>query len=202
MLKHVEGQRICLTFDDGPDPRHTPRILDILAEHHCKASFFLLGEAAEAWPHLVARIIEEGHALGSHSFSHRRSWLMKPEKIRFEVDLSRRIIEDIAGRPPRWFRPPYGNLDRTMLGEAARLGMETVLWARSAIDWGPLASPAGVERRLRRMVAGDIVLLHDARRCHNRPDVTAAVLPGILAFLESRNLAPVSLDLADVCAPG
>lgn len=196
MLRHVDGRRVCLTFDDGPDPRHTPRILDILAEHRCRATFFVLGEAAERWPGLVARVVDEGHSLGSHSFSHRRAWLMTAARIRYEMDLARLTLAAIAGRAPRWFRPPYGHFDRTMLAEAARLGMETVLWARSAIDWGPLASPAGVSRRLRRTAAGEIVLLHDARRRHNRPEVTAMVLPGILELLGSRNLVPIGLDAA------
>lgn len=196
MLRHVDGRRVCLTFDDGPDPRHTPRILDILAGHRCRASFFVLGEAARAWPRLVERIVAEGHTLGSHSFSHRRARFMTRARIHYEVDLGRRILEDITGRSPRWFRPPYGQLDPRMLDEVARLGMETVLWARSAIDWGPLASRAGVARRLGRTAAGDIVLLHDARRRYNRPDVTAAVLPGVLGSLADRDIAPVGLDMA------
>lgn len=200
MLQRVDGRRVCLTFDDGPDPRHTPRILDILAEHRCEASFFVLGEAVRAWPGLVRRIVAEGHTLGSHSFSHRRARLMTRNGIRAEVERGRQALEDVAARAPRWFRPPYGQLHPTMLDEAARLGMETVLWTRSAIDWGPLATRKGVARRLGRTAPGDIVLLHDARRRYNRPDVTAAVLPDLLASLASHGLAPVSLDTARIRA--
>lgn len=196
MLTHVDGPRVCLTFDDGPDPCHTPRILDILARHDCRASFFVLGEAAERWPGLVRRIVDEGHALGSHSFRHRRGWTMAPATVRREVGRSQRLLEDLTGRSPRWFRPPHGNLHRVMLGEAARLGMETVLWSRSAIDWGPLGSRQGIARRLQGVTAGDIVLLHDGKRRFNRPEVTAALLPAVLALLQERQLAPVSLDRA------
>lgn len=196
MLKYTDGQRVCLTFDDGPDPRYTPGILDILAEQNCKASFFVVGEAAERWPHLVRRLVEDGHALGTHSYSHRRSWIMAASRIRFEMRVSRRLLADITGRPPRWFRPPYGHFNEVMLREASRLGMETVLWSRSAIDWGPLASRGGVARRLQRTTAGDIVLLHDGKRRYNRPDITAAELPAILTFLKDHDLEPISLDSA------
>lgn len=198
VLRRIDGARVCLTFDDGPDPCHTPRLLDILAQHGCRASFFVLGEAAERWPRLVRRVVKEGHSLGSHSYRHRRGWSMTPAAARREVERSQQVLEDIAGRSPCWFRPPQGSLNRVMLGEAARLGMETVLWSRSAIDWGPLGSPRGIARRLHRVDAGDIVLLHDARRRHNRPDVTAALLPGLLALLARRALEPISLDRAGI----
>lgn len=196
VLRRIDGRRVCLTFDDGPDPCHTPRVLDILAQHDCRASFFVLGAAAERWPRLVRRIVDEGHALGSHSFRHRRGWTMRPSRVRLELGRSQRVLADITGRSPRWFRPPHGSRNRVMLGEAARLGMETVLWSRSAVDWGPLASREGVARRLGRVTAGDIVLLHDGKRRYNRPDITATLLPGVLAMLAERGLAPVSLDEA------
>lgn len=198
MLKHIDGAHVCLTFDDGPDPRYTARILDILAEHECMASFFALGTAAERWPRLVRRIVDERHALGSHSFRHRRGWTMSGTTIRAEMKRSLQVLERITGYPPRWFRPPHGSLNPVMLGEAARLGMQTVLWSCSAIDWGFLGHEAGVLRRLQCMKAGDIVLLHDGKRRFNRPDVTVSVLPKILSLLEERKITPLSLDQAMV----
>lgn len=196
MLKRIDGDHVCLTFDDGPDPRYTPRILDILAEHQCKASFFVPGEAVERWPRLAGRIVEEGHVLGSHSYRHRRGWTMSAVTIRGELERSLQLLERIAGQPPRWFRPPHGNRHRLMLDEALRLGMETVLWSCSAIDWGLLGYKAGVKRRLQSMKAGDIVLMHDGKRRFNRPDVTASVLPGILSLMKERGITPISLDQA------
>lgn len=198
MLTRIHGAHVCLTFDDGPDPRHTPRILEILSRHDCKASFFVLGETAERWPRVVRQIVEEGHTLGSHSYRHRRGWSMSAATICSEVARSRQVLEQIVGQPPRWFRPPHGSLDRVMLAEARRLGMQTVLWSCSAIDWGLLACRAGVTRRLKRMQGGDIVLLHDGRRRFNRPHVTASVLPGILALLKEREITPLGLDQVDI----
>ena len=201
VLRHIDGRRVALTFDDGPDPCHTPHVLDVLARHGCSASFFVLGEAAERWPRLVRRIADEGHSVGSHSYRHRRGWTMAPARFRRELERSQRLLEDLTGRSPRWFRPPHGSLTRSMVGEAKQLGMETVLWSRSAIDWGPFASRDAIARRLERTTAGDIVLLHDARRRYNHPEVTAALLPGLLALLAERDLAPVGLDSAGVrCA--
>ncbi len=194
LLSHIDGPRVALTFDDGPDPYHTPRILDILAEHGCPATFFVLGTAARNWPGLVRRIVAEGHSLGSHCYSHRRAWFLANSTLRREVALSRQVIADIAGVAPRWFRPPYGQRHAVMLDAAAGHGMMTVLWSRSVIDWGPLATRRGIRRRLQGAAAGDIVLLHDGRRRHNHPERTAAVLPSVLPALVDRGLRFIGLD--------
>ncbi len=185
---------ICLTFDDGPDPVYTPAILDVLGAYNAKATFFVLGQAAEEFPHLVERIVGEGHTIGNHTYSHPNPWFTSEEIAREEVTRTSDIIEQIAGVRPRWFRPPYGRLRFAMRQQATLDNMTTVLWNRSIIDWGLLGNASGIRNRMERIEAGDIVLMHDGQREHNRPDNLLRYLPGFLASLPGRNLQTWSLD--------
>ncbi|RFA28506.1 hypothetical protein CAI21_11565 [Alkalilimnicola ehrlichii] len=171
---------VALSFDDGPDPRYTPAILDLLAAHSVRATFFLLADQARRYPLLTRRIASEGHELGSHGCSHRHPWRLSVPLARQEVREAGRILADISGERIYWFRPPFGRLRRCMVLEAAAQGQRTVLWSRSAIDWGPWGTEAGVRRRLARVENGDVVLLHDAPNRHNRPEVTVGILPDLL----------------------
>lgn len=185
---------IYLTFDDGPDPDYTPRVLDLLELFQIRASFFVLGEACERFPALVRRISEAGHSLGNHTFSHCHPWAVSPRRAREEVRRAQHVIADACGDPPKLFRPPYGRQRGAMLKEAARLGMHTVLWTRSAIDWGMLAEIDSIGHRLSRVKPGDILLCHDAPLVKNQPDMTLAVLPGFFEQCRSRSLHFATLD--------
>jgi peptidoglycan/xylan/chitin deacetylase (PgdA/CDA1 family) len=187
--------RVYLTFDDGPDPEWTPRILDLLARAGAKATFFLVGEAAARQPALARRLLAEGHEVGNHSFSHRHPWTLPERAARREVSEGAEAIADVVGRAPRFFRPPHGRLRRCMIEEARARGEALVLWSRSAVDWGPWARAAGIARRLTGVAAGDIVLMHDGRSRWNRPWETAAALPGFLQRLRARGLDPAALAL-------
>lgn len=188
------ARAICLTFDDGPDPVYTPAILEILAKYNAKATFFVLGEAAEKYPHLIRRIVADGHSLGNHTYSHAHPWLAPEARARLEVTRTSRIIEEITGFWPRWFRPPYGRLRFAMRQQALMESMTTVLWNHSIIDWGVMGSPKGIQQRLNKIAAGDIVLMHDGQRDHNRPDNLLRFLPSFLASLPEKQLYTWSLD--------
>lgn len=183
-----EQAPIYLTFDDGPDPDYTPRLLDILELFQVKATFFVLGEACERHPELLRRILAAGHALGNHTRRHRHPWLISDDMARAEVGEAFQIIADISGEAPRLFRPPYGRRRRAMLEEARRLEMKTLLWDRSAIDWGFRACEDGISARLGKAGPGQILLCHDAPRCANRPDLMLAVLPAFISDCQKRQL--------------
>jgi len=185
---------IFLTFDDGPDPVYTPAILDVLSAYKAKGTFFVLGRGAEEFPHLVERIVAEGHSIGNHTYNHLNPWFASTEIAKEEVMRTSDIIESIVGFRPRWFRPPYGRLRMVMRQQAALDNMTTVLWNRSIIDWGLLGSASGIRNRLGRIQAGDIVLMHDGQRQHNRPDNLLRYLPAFLASLPEKNLQTWSLD--------
>jgi peptidoglycan-N-acetylglucosamine deacetylase len=179
---------VYLTFDDGPDPEWTPRVLDVLAEAQARATFFVVGQSVRAEPVLVRRIAADGHEIGNHSYSHRHPWAMREADARCEVRDGADAIAAVLGHAPSSFRPPHGRMRRCMVEEAAQGGQRTVLWSRSAVDWGPLGHASGIAARLRAVGPGEIVLMHDARRRRNRPDELLRVLPGLLAELTERRL--------------
>lgn len=181
-----EAGFVYLSFDDGPDPRWTPRILDILAQANIRATFFLVGRLAARYPALVRRLVAEGHEAGNHTWSHRHPWTLLASSARKEVRDGAAAIADLIGRAPRFFRPPHGRLRGCMIEEAGRGGQTLVLWNRSAVDWGPLGSARGIARRLGAAQAGDIVLMHDGGRGINRPAELLEALPEFLSSLSRR----------------
>ncbi|MCC7548945.1 MAG: polysaccharide deacetylase family protein [Burkholderiales bacterium] len=187
-----------LTFDDGPDPLWTPAVLDALAQCGVRATFFAVGRAARAHPGLVRRIVEAGHALGNHTWSHRHPWLLRRHEAVAEVLDGAHAIADVTGTPVRLFRPPHGRMRACMAEAAAAAGQRTLLWTRSAVDWGALATPAGIARRLARVRDGDIVLMHDAARGSNRPQSLLHVLPGFLWRLQQEGWHTTGVD-ASTC---
>lgn len=150
-----------LTFDDGPSPEWTPKILDVLDKHRVKATFFLVGQAVEKHPDIVADIARRGHSIGSHSWSHRPMPLLDVASLADEIDRAGDAIEKAIGKRPMYFRPPWGFYNRRVLMELRARGYLTVLWTRSSQDWrnpGPdvVEELAAANPRL-----GEIILLHD-----------------------------------------
>ena len=186
---------IYLTFDDGPDPDWTPRILDLLAQAQMQATFFAIGRCVERTPALARRIVEAGHALGNHTYNHKHPWVLSPATARREVRDGAMALSDATGQASQWFRPPYGRRRPCMTDEAQRQGERVVLWDISAVDWDPLGARAQIERRLERVRANEIVLMHDGRNRRNRPDQLVQALPAFFDGLRQRNLRSFSLPL-------
>lgn len=186
-------REIYLTFDDGPDPEWTPRVLDALADAQMPATFFVIGEQALRAPALVKRIAVEGHALGNHTFSHRHPWTLTPRAARAQVRDGAQAVADVAGSAPRFFRPPHGRRRACMTEQAEALGERVVLWDVSAIDWGPLARVEAIAQRLDHVQSGDVVLMHDGRNRRNRPDQLLQTLPVFLNRLRERGFEAAPL---------
>lgn len=185
--------RIYLTFDDGPDPEWTPRVLDVLLQTGAPATFFAIGQQAQRAPELIRRIHAAGHAIGNHTFSHRHPWFMSQRTARAQVRDGAQALSDVLGVAPRFYRPPHGRKRACMSDEAQRCGEQVVLWDVSAVDWGPLGTADGIEKRLGAVKGGDIVLMHDGRNQHNRPDQLLQILPLFLRGLADRGLRPSPL---------
>lgn len=155
-------QVVYLTFDDGPEPEHTPHLLDVLREHDVPATFFLIGERAAAHTSLVKRMAAEGHAIGHHSYLHDRPEAVSPETLADEVHRSRSVLSDVLGYRPTLFRPPYGRVSPAKLARLWCAGQCVVLWNVDSNDFS--CASAGEVRALFRkqpLEAGDIVLMHD-----------------------------------------
>jgi peptidoglycan/xylan/chitin deacetylase (PgdA/CDA1 family) len=186
---------IYLTFDDGPDPEWTPRILDALALAAVPATFFAIGAAARCEPALVRRAASEGHEIANHTLEHRHPWLIGRVQARRQVSEGAQALEDILGHAPRFYRPPHGRNRACMTEAASERGEALVMWDLSAIDWGVMGRADRIAARLSRVRDGDIVLMHDGRNRHNRPEELIKVLPGFLEELRRRGLAAGHLSL-------
>ncbi|MFF8970217.1 polysaccharide deacetylase family protein [Streptomyces sp. NPDC014995] len=156
------GRTMVLTFDDGPDPRYTPGILDTLAEYEVRAMFFVCGEMAAHHPHLLARMADEGHVVGNHTWSHPLLTRLTRRQIRSEMSRTCDVIEDAYGERPHWFRAPYGAWNRAAFQLGAELGMEPLAWTLDTLDWTTPGTRTIVDRVEKGAAPGVVVLSHDA----------------------------------------
>lgn len=152
LLAPPRPDELALTYDDGPNPAATPQLLDLLAAHSVRATFFLIGRHALAQPTLVRRIIAAGHALGNHTMSHPRLPLCSHARITAELRDASRAIEDISGTPLRLFRPPHGFRTPYVLRVARDLGLTTTNWTTIANDWS-LTDPEAIAHRIQTGIA-------------------------------------------------
>ncbi|MCD4748397.1 MAG: polysaccharide deacetylase family protein [Thermoanaerobaculales bacterium] len=186
--------QIALTFDDGPDPEVTPRVLEILAQQNCRATFFVIGERAEAQPDLVRAVVQAGHDLGNHSWDHSSAFFFhSPSQLAAQIDRTQDLLEELSGKRPRLFRPPAGIRSPLLESQLARRNLALVSWNRRAFDTVE-RRPAKILRRMTKNLGpGDILLLHDgsvARTAAGVP-VVLEILPELLEIIQAQNLEPV-----------
>ncbi|WP_251150472.1 polysaccharide deacetylase family protein [Cellulosimicrobium sp. Marseille-Q4280] len=152
-----------ITYDDGPDPEQTPPILDVLRHWDAHATFFVLADAVRRHPDVVARIVAEGHELALHGTDHRSLLTLSDAEAVATVRAAKRLVEDVAGRPVRLFRPPYGAHTLRQAVGFRRLGLDLVLWSGDAVDWLDDDAEAVADRAVDAVFPGGILLLHDTR---------------------------------------
>jgi len=179
-----EPGELALTFDDGPNGAWTPRLLDTLAGYGVNATFFLLGERAQAQPKLVRRMVEAGNVIGNHSWSHPNLARSRSRQIREELKRTSETLEQIAGAPVKFFRPPFGARRPAVYRIARELGLHPVLWNVMTSDWSETSSARITERvvtrieRLRQSGRAANIVLHDGGHridgINREPSVTAA----------------------------
>ena len=159
---HVDGPYIAMTFDDGPSATLTPKLLDILAAHHIKATFFVLGEMVAEHPEILARAAREGHEIASHSWSHPNLAKMSQESVRSQLQRTDDAIKSATGKSPTLLRPPYGSItEREKRWIQDEFGYDIILWDVDPLDW-KRPGPAVVRNRiLKETRPGSIVLSHD-----------------------------------------
>jgi peptidoglycan/xylan/chitin deacetylase (PgdA/CDA1 family) len=190
-----EGQsRVAITFDDGPHPEGTPKMIEALARFDAHATFFVVGEQVVKRPELARQIVAAGHAIGLHGYLHRPHTLRSAKELTEDFERGLAAIQDAAGIQPLLHRPPYGIYNPASLRMARERGLQPLLWSKWGKDWRKVTTPEQITRRVTNgMQAGDVILLHDAdyysaRRSHRR---TAAALPEILKTLKSAGLGTV-----------
>lgn len=164
----VDGRKIAITFDDGPHPYYTEQLLDGLQERGAKATFFLMGKQAEAYPELVLRMQAEGHLIGNHTYSHLQLNQSNREAFKAELVRTNELLLEITGEETQYVRPPYGSWDKSFEKE---LTMLPVLWTIDPMDWCSSDVSGIVGKVTRKAKENAIILMHD----EYKSSVTAAL---------------------------
>jgi peptidoglycan/xylan/chitin deacetylase (PgdA/CDA1 family) len=194
---HVDGPYIAMTFDDGPSATLTPKLLDLLAAHHIKATFFVIGENVAEHPEIVARAAREGHEIANHSWSHPNFGKMSDESVRRQLQQTDDAIKSSTGKRPTLLRPPYGSITaRQKRWIHDEFGYDIILWDVDPYDW-KRPGPAVVRARiLKETQPGSIVLSHDIH------PGTIEAMPSTFDELEAKGFKFVTVsELIRMSAP-
>lgn len=182
-----DPDQLSFTFDDGPNLRWTPRMMELLAKHGATGTFFMVGKRAVAEPNLVREVRAAGHIVGCHSWDHPNLAYVSLQRAAEEVTRSRRALEQILGEPVRFFRPPFGAHGPLLFKMARQMGLEPVLWNAMTSDWSNPSSQwiadklSGKIERNSRHGRATIVVLHDGN--HADPEADRAPSAGALELL-------------------
>ncbi|WP_341808285.1 polysaccharide deacetylase family protein [Wolbachia endosymbiont (group E) of Neria commutata] len=182
---------VALTFDDGPSSRRVNDILNVLKKHKSKATFFVLGERInKKTSEIVNKIHEAGHEIGNHSWSHRKLTLLPSEEQMQELEKTNIAIKNITKKDVKWFRPPYGCHDDSLIKNTNQLNMYSILWTVDSRDWQGDKPEILVERVVSNVHNGAIMLFHD----HDSRSNTAQALPHIIKILKKSGYKLVTLS--------
>ncbi len=174
-------KKIALTFDDGPHPRYTERILSILEKYNVKATFFVIGVNIQNYPEPLRKIYEAGHEVGNHTFLHDNSKDLNSNNARLEMEKCDNIIYENIGIRPKLFRPPRGACNKDVVEAARELGYSIVLWSIDTLDWKGTSSKCIADTVTNRLHGGDIILMHDYTSLKNTTcDAIELIIPQLL----------------------
>lgn len=187
---------VAITFDDGPDPDITPKILDMLDRYGAKASFFCIADKVAAYPELAREIIARGHSIENHTQRHPHAFaLFGPIRLQREINAAQTTICTATGVAPKFFRAPMGFRTPFLAPEVERAGLRYVTWTRRGYDVFATHPEPVLQRLKHRLAPGDILLLHDGRSSPalGNSSLALKVLPGLLSHLQERGLRSVTL---------
>lgn len=182
---------VALTFDDGPDPRFTPIILDILKQHHCKATFFMVGQNVFQHQDIVLKALVEGHEIENHTMTHPNLDKLPQNEVLWEINNCSKQIAKITGLEPIYFRPPIGQSNHTVHKAAIDLNLQEVRWTICIENRSAPTPELMAQRVLQRIKPGSIILLHDGRLDRTQ---TIKALPILLQGLKERGYQTVTLS--------
>lgn len=155
------SEKVFLTFDDGPHPATTPYLLELLEEQDVTATFFVIGRRVDRYPELARQIVNKGHAIANHSFNHHLLPILSRKKMEAEIIKTSDIIQGATGQAPRLFRPPFGIIDRRGAECVSELSMKMIYWGPVSEDWKPIGVRRVVERTMKRVSPGSLIVLHE-----------------------------------------
>ncbi|WP_282936903.1 polysaccharide deacetylase family protein [Paenibacillus sp. RC67] len=193
MVKMAD-KRVALTFDDGPDNKYTPRILDILKKNQIQATFFLIGENAQKHPQVINRILQEGHVLGNHSWDHQNLSKMTCDQIQSEISKTDELIKSISGQSPEVFRAPYGAVSTEVLETASLTGHQKIIgWSVDTQDWKGKTAAEILSTVKKEVRPGAIILQHSFGGRGGNLNNTVEALPLIIAYLKENGYSFVTV---------
>lgn len=180
---------IAITFDDGPHPEFTPKVLQLLDAHNAKATFFLIGKHCEMHPALVKQIVHEGHTIANHTYSHAKNiGFFSTEKMRADLQKTNTIIKKQTNLKLRLFRPAFGVTNPRIARALKRLNLQSIGWNQRSFDTTQLKEDVVFDRITKNLKKGDIILLHDTS------SKSVAVLERLLLFLQTKKMQSVTVD--------
>ncbi len=182
---------IALTFDDGPHPKLTNRILDILDKYDAKATFFVIGKNAELYPQIIKRIADNGHEIGNHTYSHLAETNSNSEKLKTEILKTEDIIFKITGTKTSLFRPPTGYCSKSAVQMTKDLSYKTIVWNIDTKDWAHRNKTEIIKEIKNRADNGSIILFHDFIAYNSD---TPEILSQILPFLKSKGYSFITVS--------
>jgi peptidoglycan/xylan/chitin deacetylase (PgdA/CDA1 family) len=194
-------REVALSFDDAPDDKFTPQVLDVLKREGVKATFFLVGNRAEAHPEIVRRMVNEGHVVGNHSYNHANLPKLSDADFRDQVIKTDNIIRSISGYVPKFIRPPYGNISEAQIQWLASQHKTIVNWNVDSLDWKGLNAEQVKTNILAQVHPGSIILQHGAGGTGEDLSGTVQALPGIIKKLRNDGVKLVTIsELLDLPA--
>jgi peptidoglycan-N-acetylglucosamine deacetylase len=155
------SKELALTYDDGPNDPHTQRLLDVLARHDVRATFFLIGRYVQRRPDIVRELVKAGHEVGNHTFTHPLLTFRSAQEVRSELEQCDKALTDAVGEHPNLFRPPFGGRRPAVLRVARRMGLEPIMWNVTGYDWNATAAEPIEQKVASQVQGGNVILLHD-----------------------------------------
>ncbi len=192
--KKGDEKLIALTFDDGPDDVYTPAVLDVLQQKQVRATFFLIGNRVEKYPEVTRRIVEEGHLIGNHTYTHPNTGKPLGEQLRTELERTEAALAVFGVSPSYLFRPPYGALTAPAALEVANMGYRLALWSVDSLDWRGLTKEEVLNNVLPHIAPGRVILQHSAGGPGEDLSGSVLALPEIIDHLKQQGYTVVTMD--------
>lgn len=193
-MKKNKTSDIYITFDDGPDPNYTNKLLDLLKKYNIKVSFFVVAKFAEKNPDIISRMKNEGHLIGFHSLEHRNSLWQTPKYTKYDFEESIKILDKLSVNV-HYFRPPWGCFNMCTLSQIKKHNLVQVLWNVMVGDWsGSTTSEIIANKLIKRTKPGDIICLHDGRGKNEAPSRTIQALEKVIPYWISKGYTFKTID--------
>ncbi|MEH6535272.1 MAG: polysaccharide deacetylase family protein [Psychroserpens sp.] len=187
--KNHKEKHVAITFDDGPNIKYTPQILELLKSHQAKATFFCIGKHVEKHPNIIKNIVNDGHTIGNHSYFHSNYFdFYRKQKIVNEIEKTNNLVETIIGKKMTLFRPPFGITNPSIARALKQTKHKVIGWDIRSLDTVKNDEQKILNRIIKKISPGSVILLHDSK------EITVSVLEQLLLFLQENGYQSITID--------